>query len=541
MAASWDLTAASREDHKARANELKRGGVPGDFFIRGRPKSGPANSLGMTVRISSGTSNVLSNFLIERKPAGFQIRGSELSFPSLADLVGYHALAPKPPINIKLNTDDFHDDGLGFGLDELEDEDENYGFSGGDIEGGMSFPQANSAGLKPPSHIPAPEVDMASLSKIEMLRKQAEVLAAKRKAAEMNVQMLSAHNSTKASSIDLREEEERATRERMEAEMLEMRNAGALAAWQKQLEEIDALRSRTRATAERQIGSDSEGLPPRTNVDRSVHRLYEEVGLYSNSFAAKVKQVEEAESQLKHEEERVATKTAVIELIDLTLSKCIEAAVFEVELAQQVQERAKIEAAYEETVQLAEDRDNRLNEVASVMAGEVSQVLARVQSAIGSDQYTGTKENQFSHNARSRGSASSVQQERRTSFLDASRTSGPYGFADSTTISSPRNTGPTSPGQTKENPLKTLTARANAWKPRGSSVNEDIHETPARDSWKQNSSGSGRRSSVAPTPQPTGFSIVKFKKPNIRDADGFGGTLDEECTYLGNCTCPKCR
>ena len=67
-----------------------------------------------------------------------------------------------------------------------------------------------------------------ALTKIELMRKQAEVLAAKRKAAELNVKLLSEHAAMhgSGSARSTREREEAATQSRMEEEMASMKNQG---------------------------------------------------------------------------------------------------------------------------------------------------------------------------------------------------------------------------------------------------------------------------------------------------------------------------
>jgi hypothetical protein len=85
----------------------------------GRPKSGPPNSLGLTIRTDAYDRGALANFLIERSPNGYQVRGGDALFRSLPDLVMYYSMSAKAPLNIKLAGDTFHDDGLGLGLDEV--------------------------------------------------------------------------------------------------------------------------------------------------------------------------------------------------------------------------------------------------------------------------------------------------------------------------------------------------------------------------------------------------------------------------------------
>jgi len=80
-------------------------------------------------------------------------------------------------------------------------------------------------------------------------------------------------------------------------------------------------------------------------------------------------------------------------------------------------------------------------------------------------------------------------------------------------------------------------------------------DAPTAPSWRNNLSttrgggggGAGRRYSSDRLPQapaPAAFSVVKYSKRGGGGGnDDFGGDgdQDEECTHLGNCTCPSCR
>lgn len=169
---------------------MKDVGQVGDFFIRGKPKSGPPGSYGMTVRVQNkGRKPALGNFLIESRNTGFQIRGGSTPFSTLDDLVTYYSFQAREPIGVQLNNDDLYDDGLGLGLDD--DDEENYGFSD---EAADTF--ALDEPLSPISNRSIPTPDLSRVTKVELLRKQAEVLAAKRKAAELNVKLLTQHSSS---------------------------------------------------------------------------------------------------------------------------------------------------------------------------------------------------------------------------------------------------------------------------------------------------------------------------------------------------------
>eukprot|EP00035_Acanthoeca_spectabilis_P023635 m.450266 g.450266 ORF g.450266 m.450266 type:complete len:583 (+) comp19954_c0_seq1:39-1787(+) len=581
--AHWDMTKASRAEHQARAAELKASGRPGDFFIRGRPKSGPANSLGLTICTGGTHKEALANFLIEQSNAGFQVRGGDALFRSLADLVTYYALSPKAPLNIKLAepeaTNEYYLN------NQLDDEDENYGFAdeddlglgrlGNGALGAVPTFQTgpavrHTAPRGPPAKIPAPSVDMASLSKIEMLRKQAEILAAKRRAAEMNVRMLSDNGPPGVVNPQVRREEEAASRERMEAEMLEMRNAGALAAWQTQIEEIDRLRARTRATAQRQTQPQQPaGLPPRTNVDGSVHRLYEEVGLYSNSFAAKVKQVEAAEAQLKAEEERMATLAAVSELVRVTLDRLIEGAVTQVEVSRQEHEAQSVEEKYRETQRLAEERNAQLNEVAQAFA-RASSVLGGAASSVLGHGAGGPppQQQQLYHHHHTAGAAAAPNgfapyATYATPAVPPSRGAGPQGGVYNTLpgVADPRlyetpavpqyggggggGNGTAASASAANASLQALAQRASSWQRTqnaGSEGSDDDEAQPAVTStWR--SPGASRRPPAQQPPPETfaTFSIVKRKPPPGREANVGGVEEEQQCSYLGNCTCPRCR
>lgn len=287
MVASWDLTAATRDQCARRALQMKTEGKVGDFFIRSKPKSGPKGSYGLTVRIEDrGRKPSLGNFLVEGKNGVFQVRGGDTPFATLDDLVTYYSFQPRIPVGVQLNNDDLYDDGLGLGLDDdpNDDNNETYGL----ID---ELPPSNQhsplAPLSPDPHLnqsraPAavPSQDLAHVSKIELLRKQAEVLAAKRKAAELNVQLLSDHGSGGGggghTGHAVRADHGALARQEMEREMAEMKNRGLLAGWYKQLEDIDKIRVNTRATANQQLGGD----PPRTEyvvfmviVQAAIHHI----------------------------------------------------------------------------------------------------------------------------------------------------------------------------------------------------------------------------------------------------------------------------
>lgn len=59
-------------------------------------------------------------------------------------------------------------------------------------------------------------------------------------------------------------------------------------------------------------------------VDPSVHRLYDEIGAYSNSFASKVRAVELEEIALRNEEENLGALSAVMSMVHTYLSLHIQ-------------------------------------------------------------------------------------------------------------------------------------------------------------------------------------------------------------------------
>ena len=191
---------------------------------------------------------------------------------------------------------------------------------------------------------------------INMLRKKAELVAARRRAAELNVKLLASQNpggggrntpgqraeainrlavsqAALGGAVDLsqRDAHQMETRVQAEAQMAEMQNTGLLAGWKAQLQELDRLRMlspegshlmdkieqqrrerllKIEAYKSRQMqelgrpyeDQEASGVPMAGGVtDPTVSRLYDDIGVYTDR-AAKARQ---SELTLEKEEARL--------------------------------------------------------------------------------------------------------------------------------------------------------------------------------------------------------------------------------------------
>lgn len=536
---SWNLIGQPREVCKSRASDLLASGQVGDFFVRSGVSSGPPGSLGLS--LVTGPKK-LENFLIEKTYDGlYRLRQSTASFSSADDLVVYFSLEQHAPLPVKLNGLSGADGPLYEQVEADDDEDTKFGF--GQLEddefnapprltqsalAGFSPPLSPNIGLKPSG---------ASLAKLDVMRKQTEVLAAKRRAAEQNLRAL-----MEKSKMSTRERVEQETARKMEEEMAAMKNQGLLSSWKAQLEEVDRHRSKGRSEVS----------------DNKSETMFGEISQYENSFANKMAEVSQEEQEIAQEEARLLTLDSVVVMLKDTLYSCADVAVMtgehniekrrlESELATERErmsreleaqrkkiaaQEAKIqetESIYAQTHAELQNQQERLSMVAQVM-GFTPNNTPR-SPTYGRPSYNAMP-------ARGSGSGSSYQPSParpRGSVPQAVPASPSGGWRPSASnINSPAN-GYSSFGGA----------------PMRSSVYERIPGDPDSDddgaavpttSWRNSSGASKRNSFERQQPEPVpNLSVVKFKKPVQRDFPDHQNEQVQECTFLGNCTCPNCR
>lgn len=557
----------TREACKARAGELTASGRSGDFFIRGGVSSGPPGSLGLSLVVGVGK---LENFLIEKTSAGlYQLRQSSATFSSVDDLVVYFSLQQRPPLPVKLNGIEGID-GPGTALYESiddEDDDVNFGFAGLDLEdefdvagGSTSINPRGLSGLQ--KRVAPGGASAFSVKKIELMRKQAEVLAAKRRAAELNVKLLSQSGNGPREEVSAREREEAETSIRMQQEMANMKNQGLLASWQAQMQQVDQLRSRTRTSAasikpfdgpDGRSGADYVS-PPASEVDGSVHKLYEEIGAYTKSFANKVAEVTAEEKAIQMEEHRILVLDGIVQSVQQTIHHCIDIATvtgeltitkrnaieekrrmaaeleeqrtaFQTQLQAQQRKLQEQERVYAETNAALNDRQQRLSMVAEVMGLAPKAAGGRASTSYGYSAYSGGSV-VASKPPRGSGAGTSYQP-------------SPAAPRSSTSASGQSWRS----GQTVVSATRLPTARPPSVYERIPGDPDSDDDQPLTTSWR-NTNKPTRKPFGAPKEQEQepAFGIVKFKPPVQRDVSSTRATSqDVECTFLGNCTCRNCQ
>jgi len=263
---SWNLINASKQQVIASAKTLQAAGQPGDFIIRAGVSAEVAGALGITLVSSRGK---LLNYLIDpTRTRELQVRGSDASFRTAEALVEYYAERKRHPLPVQLNVDAGQEETFGFGSDS---DDSAVKYDDANVPTSPVYGSIAAAG-GPPDALT-----------INMLRKQAELLAARRRAAEVNVKLLAAQNIGVGSPQQQRKLQQfngggggggfsgdgggggsgsayntlsRAgmsqsqlsnmqseSRAQAEVQMADMQNAGLLAGWKAQLAELDRLRS----------------------------------------------------------------------------------------------------------------------------------------------------------------------------------------------------------------------------------------------------------------------------------------------------------
>eukprot|EP00040_Diaphanoeca_grandis_P043664 m.9915 g.9915 ORF g.9915 m.9915 type:complete len:595 (-) comp8008_c0_seq1:128-1912(-) len=592
---SWNLISAPRDAAVQRASQLKESGSRGDFFIRS--VEGPSGNLGLTVLVEVvGTSRRLENFLVERIEGGlYRLRKSNATFSSIDDLVTYYSTEQFPPIPVKLNTNEFDQFKLNStirselpkfaGLDD--DEDTTFGFDDEIMRGNnIGLPRdldtlRRHAQLQQ-GHTPrGNHTNVMDRTKIELLRKQAEVMSAKRLAAEHNVRMLMEHaaGGGRLSANQVKANHEHETSKRMEAEMAQMQNQGLLAGWQAQMAHIDQLRSsRPMSTV-----SDTTRVPKGTvrELDASVQKLYSEIGAMNESFSKQVQKVEEEEKKILEEEGRLAVLNGIVSMVKDVIYGAADEAVtvgeitilqrnmtamqaqmqqsveqlqltieqqkqeHETELTQKENQLRAKDDLYEQTVYEKQETEERLSQIATAMSP-----LASLLGGVPIDPVYGMAGRQ----ARGSGYGANFQPVASGQHQTFGSPNKTYGSPNKTygAASSPHNNNFSPPPQARRFETTYGSANPPSNYQMGNSTYERIPgEAPygGGSNWKNPARVGGGFSPQGPAlpprraglDEPTTFSVVKFKKPVQRGQGGDAGSGNSQCTFLGNCQCDNCR
>lgn len=632
----WDLRKASKDAVMQAAKRLNASKVPGTFIVRANVNNGLPSALGLTAITKQ---RKLANYLIEKKSGKFVMRGSQASFPSLYELVDYYSRRAHPPLDVQLVlTNDSEDEEFGFSEDETE------------LEHRVDTPLTR----RPPGGQDINELDALNIS---MLKKKAELIAAKRRAAELNVQILmkqqasssnnSAHGDNESSLLSP-EQSTRAqsdTRAQAQAEKSMEQSSEALENWKAQLIALD----RMRQTAP--PGGGKQGVLDTIN-DRRRERFAQSEAYTERARQAKQNEVilneEEAqllaeENELTEELNRLTKESLVLQAVEVDVKQmllgAVGTAVMHVEVMRLEQERKaevdrlaaekaaaveKVEQEKEETVrQLAQERamleqqlalteadreqkERRLNEISNVMrplagilgGGAVgSYQPAQPTSPYGyaapmySTSYnqepiyatpepkdpppvTTTQSNNVSRGPwQPKGSASPreqtewwahgparpVQQQQQQQHhqppparsYDSPLTASPPRLRqqfNTQAESSPSTvtTGSTYSGS-KNHFAKRIAAAAGKHQQQQQVIVDDTYETqspevspPIVRKWKQ-PAPAPKSFNMQPVDDKPAFTAVKFKKPPpLQVQSTIQSAKDDQCTFLGNCTCPKC-
>jgi len=550
---SWNLINEPRDESVARASQLKTSGSRGDFFIRSVEGAG---NLGLTVLVEvNGNSRRLENFLVEQIGGGlYRLRKSNATFSSIDDLVTYYSTEQFPPIPVQLNTNEFDQFKLKSAM-KSDSSFEEYGFPDAQLPTFAETTNYNSPGLQDLRNLSkmqstssfqqSPPPSSMDKTKIELLRKQAEVMSAKRLAAEHNVRMLMEHaaGAERLTPYQVKANHEHDTAKRMEVEMAQMKNQGLLAGWQAQMEQIDDLRSsgaRPKSTV-----SDISTKGRVKDLDASVQKLYSEIGLMNENFAHQVKQVEEEEANIRSEEKRLLVLNGVVSMVKEMVYKSIDTAVNQGEIlvmqrtmeemtekleVQQLQHEQALkdkdfelqeqENLYEETMLEKQDHEERLTQIATAMSP-----LASLLGGVPTDPIYGMNGRQ----ARGSGYGANYTPVAtgQPAFNSPNKT---YGV-------------PVAPPRSTFSPPAAKRFGSQNFSPTYERIpGEDYNHNGGKSSgWNRPGPTLPPRRSITED-KPTTFSIVKFKKPTLLgDNSGASGGADSQCSFLGNCQCPSCR
>ena len=507
--------------------------------------------------------DTIANYLIEKAGGKLQLKGSPVSFDSLDGLVAYFAQAARYPLSVKLSGG-----GGGGGVPEAM-----YGELGGmgglglDVSSGLDYlydDTFNFDGAVPPGEevyggfggADAPispqsmrtTADAVSPEQVEALQREAELVAARRKAAELNVRLLLEHEAAAGHDgrgADGEDQASRAsieaeTRQRMAEQMSEMQNKSLLAGWVAQMEEIDKLR-----------GADPSQWPPASQSGNSESRarvLYEEIGQYNGRL-----------EQLKGEERTLADAEAAFHASQAVM-RDMRDLIFGI--ADRVVQEHEWESNMEELDQLrvfAKQQEvvaDALRPLAALFGGSVGTMLhnsaAYAQSTALASQGKETQWWKFGKKS-SKKDAELVQQGASMVQQLAAGTASAGLFAPP-----PPSAAPAAPRAKRLSftsdpaPAAPYSSRG-AVSPRGSMRTDGggsagaVAPPPAdgKPAWMAMASERKRwERKPAPPPvadAPAPFEIVKFKRPAEKPAAGGPGAATEiPCSFLGNCQCPKC-
>lgn len=404
-------------------------------------------------------------------------------------------------------------------------------------------------------------------------------------------------------------------------EMAEMNNKGLLENWYKQLEEIDKIRVGTRATANELSGEVLVNFvvlkdpltfshafndypvqkhyyvlyicvklpsnnwlwcmylciactqePPRTTVDGSVHRLYDEIGAYTNnSFASKVRAVEAEEEALRKEEEKlrqeqqhVAEVAVIASMVRDLLLKTADNIVVAAEVEGLHQRMASMEQESNTLRAMQEQRDQALGLVAQAIGPLFGAVGGRMPVSPPPQQQWGGGGAGSSHYAAS-SSAPATYQAPSAIYSPAALPTSPVS-AYGGSVAGGASQGLYGAYGSGGAPHMVPTPASPSWRSAPQHSTFDDAEGPAdpvRSSWSNQARAGpppsmavggarvggggpihsvGAPGGVAPGTATAGapFTIVKRKIPPRAESGG-GGVSDIPCSYLGNCQCPRCR
>eukprot|EP00039_Didymoeca_costata_P013878 m.217666 g.217666 ORF g.217666 m.217666 type:complete len:583 (-) comp15890_c0_seq5:35-1783(-) len=581
---SWDLRHASHDQVLQAAKVLHASKRVGHFILRGNvQKSGPSSgALGLTVVADSSTGR-LANFLVEKQGTSYIVRGSDKSFRNVNDLINYYAVKARHPLPVKLVK-------ARIGMDEDDDDEE-------ESEFGFASEDEGSEDLKTERvENQAPVPDTLSLS---LLQKNLEILAAKRRAAELNVQLLSGEGPKQPRTPHYTSPQyeviQPATSKPQVASASGGGNDSILEGWKAQLAELDRLRSmlpkegsghllenieeqrrerilRIQALQDSKDGEEQKkSTSSELNTGRpSVSKLYEDMGTYTDKarLARETQQAldrEEAEllaeeAKLREEEDRLRQEVLITQAIEAEARRIILAevdkAVMRVELQRIEEDRAAEALALERekavleqklsyTAADREDKERRLNEISSMMR-PLAGILSGYESR--NEFRGGPASNSPQNNPRNYTQNSPQKQWWNQGGQNSGKEDG-----------GARAYSPNRPSYSASKPSYSASSNAqvyqfNALRKPSSGYPESSHiydripgdnsdEERPKPGWRNNlrTSAPGGRNMGTENTSAAPFSIVKFKKPKQFDQPGGNNDPNDTCTFLGNCTCPKCR
>lgn len=590
--ASWDLTTAPRGAVVAKAKELKNSGRPGDFFIRGSVKHAQSGAFGLTVKLPAAMdhnqrdADTLANYLIEKGAGGLTVRGSEVSFPSLRELVEYFGQAKRYPLTVRLTLPGALPDasaeigqaaatmaGLGSsfpvspgiphspsgvggaGLDYLYDDafnfeldDEAFGFGFGAASSPGPYDQVRGSGVYSGINSGVGGGNGGDALQVDLLRKQAEVVAARRRAAELNVKLLLEHEheldgSTVGQTEAARWKIEEETRLKMKSQMADMKNKGLLAGWMAQMEEVDQLRG----TAPR-AARDGAGRPDLTPGQPSVQKMYDDIGNYND----KLRMLKEEERDLEEAEAKFAMSLAISSDVELLIKSLADKAVGigefnavdarlmlkDAELSMKEEEANAAAAEAEEQARYAQEQEARINEISAAM-----RPLAQLFGVRGGSGGGGWGNQTRFGSAQSQNISQSTSRGQEAQWWKGVSSGGAAsGGATHSNVSGSN--------QQHQSPINRPAARKFAQPTQEDSVPAWTSVAAARRSWQTggngNTASAGRPGDAGDGG--AGFATVKFGaarrgvSASSQPQQSSRGSMlgGDECTYLGSCQCSKC-